>query len=54
MIERKVVGMLFAESVILGAGLLIGWDLMSGDLSLLEGVLSLIEKFVKRYIHFGD
>ena len=47
MIERKVVGMLFVDGVMLSAGLALGWAVMSG-------FLSLIEKFAKRYIHFED
>ena len=39
--------MLFVDGVMLSAGLALGWAVMSG-------FLSLIEKFAKRYIHFGD
>ena len=39
--------MLFVDGVILSAGLALGWVVMSG-------FLSLIEKFAKRYINFGD
>ena len=39
--------MLFVYATTLGAGLVLGVEVMSG-------VLSLIEKIAKRYIHFGD
>ena len=39
--------MLFVDGAMLSAGLALGWVVMNG-------VLSLIEKVVGRYIHFGD